>query len=105
MNILLCCSQGLSSSLLCSKMKKYVANEGRDDKVWAVGLDLGKDEIKKADFLLLGPHMRASAKSLVEDAEKLGVPYMTIDRMDYAYGNAKAVFAKIKAHLEESEEH
>lgn len=101
MNILLCCSQGLSSSMLCSKMKKYQEAENRGDTVWAVGLDLGKDEIKKADFLLLGPHMRASAKSLIEDAEKLNVPYMTIDYTDYAYGNAKSVYKKIDAKLAE----
>lgn len=102
MNILLCCSQGLSSSMLCAKMKKYAAAQGKDDKIWAVGLDIARDELNHADFLLLGPHMRAAARSLTDLADSQNIPYMTLDRMDYAYGNAKAVYSKMYQQLEQN---
>lgn len=99
-NILLCCSCGLSSSMLCSKMRKVA--ETRDDgpyKIWATSIQEAKEIMGEVDFLLIGPHMRAMAKTVSDMADEKGVPWLIVDRMDYAYGNGKAVFEKMDSHL------
>lgn len=100
MNIMLCCSAGLSTSIVCSKMRKYSEENGLGDKIWATSLQQAKDEMLTADIVLIGPHMRAMGKTVAELAEKLNVPCMIIDQMDYAYGNAKAVYTKMQKVLE-----
>ena len=101
MNIMICCSEGLSSSIVVSKMIKYSEAQEWDNKIWATSIHKAKQNITSADVILLGPHMRAAGKLLGEQAAKFNIPSMTIDRQDYAYGNAKAIFQKINILLEE----
>ena len=98
---MLCCSCGLSSSMLCSKMRKYAEENFKNEpyKIWATSIQEAKETMDNADFLLIGPHMRAMAKTVSDVADEKKVPWLIIDRMDYAYGNAKSVFAKIQSHL------
>ena len=37
MNILLCCSAGMSTSLLVTKMQASAESQGIDCKIWAIG--------------------------------------------------------------------
>ena len=42
----------------------------------------------------------SAVENAKELAEKLNVPCMIIDQMDYAYGNAKSIYLKIQKVLE-----
>ena len=47
--ILLCCSAGMSTSLLVTKMKKEAENQGIDVEINAVALELFEENVTKYD--------------------------------------------------------
>lgn len=87
MNILLCCSAGMSTSLLVTKMEKAAEAKGIDAKIWAVSSTEVKEEVKKADVLLLGPQVRYMLKDMKKTVEEIGIQVEVIDSM--AYGLCK----------------
>lgn len=58
LNILLICSAGMSTSMLVKKMEAVANERGIDATIWAVGDGLAKDNVEKADVILLGPQVR-----------------------------------------------
>ena len=90
MNILLCCSAGMSTSLLVTKMEAAAKARGLEGKIWAVSGDAVKTNIDQADVLLLGPqvrHMLSSMKTL--DERNVGID--VINPMHYGMMNGEAV--------------
>jgi PTS system cellobiose-specific IIB component len=91
MNILLCCSAGMSTSLLVSKMEASAVSLGITCKIWAVGSTEIHDEINKADVLLLGPQVRYLLSKLKKEGEKRGIPVDSINPMHYGLCNGEEV--------------
>lgn len=91
MNILLCCSVGMSTSLLVSKMKKNAKDRGIDCKIWAVPIDVVKRELGSADVLLLGPQVRYMLPDFKALCDKKGIPVDVIDIVHYGVFNGKEV--------------
>jgi PTS system cellobiose-specific IIB component len=58
MNIMLTCAQGVSTSLLVSKMQKAAKEQGKDYKIWAIDYLSVDKENENYDVLLLGPQVR-----------------------------------------------
>ena len=79
LNVLLICSMGASTAVLCEKIKDAAKQEGEEINIWATALSVAGDEIPKADVILLGPQIRymlkkvqnAKASSDVITGEKL----------------------------------
>ncbi|WP_066314069.1 PTS sugar transporter subunit IIB [Bacillus sp. FJAT-29814] len=92
MNILLCCSVGMSSSLLVSKMKKIALEQGIDCKVWAVAIDAVSKHIDEADVLLLGPQVRYLLPDFKRAGEEKGIPVAVINSVHYGTVNGTEVF-------------
>lgn len=72
-NILLCCSAGMSTSLLVTQMKQYAKLKCYNINIWAVPSDKIQDEIKHANIILLGPqirHMKEEVESLVQEYKR-----------------------------------
>ncbi|NYE08456.1 PTS system cellobiose-specific IIB component [Bacillus niacini] len=93
MKILLCCSAGMSTSLLVSKMEKSAQAEGLDCTIWAVGSTEVQEQIEKAeaDVLLLGPQVRFMLSQLKAAGEKKGIPVDSINPMHYGLCNGEEV--------------
>lgn len=93
MNILLCCSAGMSTSLLVSKMEKSAQDQGFDCKIWAVGSTEVHEQIQQAevDVLLLGPQVRYLLSQLKTAGEKRGIPVDSINPMHYGLCNGEEV--------------
>ncbi|MGC4377478.1 PTS sugar transporter subunit IIB [Fictibacillus sp. Mic-4] len=87
MNILLCCSAGMSTSLLVTKMEKAAKEKGVDATIWAVSSTEVHEELKKADVLLLGPQVRYMLSDMEKATKEVGIPVAVIDSM--AYGLCK----------------
>lgn len=89
MNILLCCSAGMSTSLLVTKMQQSAKQKGIDATIWAVSIDEVGKEIDKADIVLLGPQI----KFLRGEVEPLldGKPLEVIPMRDYGMLNGEGV--------------
>lgn len=67
-NILLCCSAGMSTSLLVTKMQKSAKERGIEAQIWAIPVDEAKLEVEKADVILLGPQIKFLQSEIEEIA-------------------------------------
>ena len=56
--ILLCCSAGMSTSLLVTKMRKVAEERGIEVEIDAVALELFDENLPKYDIFLLGPQVK-----------------------------------------------
>ncbi|MBA4543173.1 PTS sugar transporter subunit IIB [Thermoactinomyces daqus] len=91
MNILLCCSAGMSTSLLVTKMLKSAEEQGIECKIWAVPADAVRNHIDEADVLLLGPQVRYLLKQLKKLGEEKGIPVDVINTVHYGTCNGSEV--------------
>lgn len=91
MKILLCCSAGMSTSLLVSKMEAYAKTEGIDCTIWAVGSAEVNNNMERADVLLLGPQVRYLLSQLKKVGEEKGIPVDAINQMHYGLCNGEEV--------------
>jgi len=91
MNILLCCSAGMSTSLLVSRMKKSALEQNLSYHIWAVPIDSVKKEMSKADCLLLGPQVRYMYSEFKKLCDKRGIPLGVIHTAYYGTFNGKEV--------------
>ena len=91
MKILLCCSAGMSTSLLVSKMEASAKSKGIECTIWAVGSTEINEQINKADVLLLGPQVRYMLSQLKKTGEKIGIPVESINPMHYGLCNGEEV--------------
>ncbi|WP_297990983.1 PTS sugar transporter subunit IIB [Anoxybacillus sp.] len=90
--ILLACSSGMSTSLLVTKMQAYAKEMGDDVKIWAVGQEKAKEEMAKADIVLIGPQMSFLKAELQNEAKKYGIPVEVIDMVAYGLADGKKVY-------------
>lgn len=64
MNIILCCNQGMSTSMLVKKIEKYCEKIGREIKIQAIPIENLVNHIKEIDVVLLGPQIRYRANEV-----------------------------------------
>lgn len=91
MNILLCCSAGMSTSLLVNKMKKAAVEEGLSVKIQAVATMEVRNHINEVDVILLGPQVRYQLNDIKKIGDEKGIPVDTINPMHYGTCNGKEV--------------
>lgn len=94
MNVLLLCSQGMSTGMLCDRIAAAAKEEGADMNVWAASEIKAREHIGKADIILLGPQIRYLKGRIEEIAD--GKPVMVIDMMAYGMMDGKKVYGNIK---------
>ncbi|MBT2618033.1 MULTISPECIES: PTS sugar transporter subunit IIB [unclassified Bacillus (in: firmicutes)] len=91
MNILLCCSAGMSTSLLVNKMEKAAVEEGLSVKIQAVATMEVRNHINEVDVILLGPQVRYQLNDIKKIGNEKGIPVDTINPMHYGTCNGKEV--------------
>ena len=95
MNVLLLCSQGMSTSMLCDKIKKAAQEEGFELNIWADSEIKARENISKSDIVLLGPQVKYLKTRMEEICDK-NQPVAVIDMMAYGMMDGKKVFEDIK---------
>ena len=91
--ILLCCSAGMSTSLLVNKMRKVAEEHNVPVEINAVGLEMFEGEIKSYDVALLGPQVRFKLDEFQAIAKAEGKKVAVIDTADYGTMNGKKVLS------------
>lgn len=91
MNILLCCSAGMSTSLLVSKMEGAAKEQGINCKIWAEGVDAIKNHVGEADVILLGPQVRYLLPQVKKLGEENNIPVDIINPVHYGTVNGSEV--------------
>lgn len=88
-NILLCCSAGMSTSLMVSKMQSNAEERGIEATIWGVPEAEAEANAEKADVILLGPQVRFLLDKIRAVAG--GTPVDVIDMMAYGMMDAPKV--------------
>ena len=93
--ILLACNAGLSTSMLVQKMKDSAEERKIDVEILAVSVNAINDYLDY-DVLLLGPQVRFLKDNI---AEKVNMPVIVIDTMDYGMLNGTKVLDNALAEM------
>ena len=80
--IMLACAQGVSTSLLVTKMKKAAQEKGIEAEIWAVDYSSVGDRIGTFDVLLLGPQI-SYALDEIKEAVNGAAPVALVRPLDY----------------------
>lgn len=99
--ILLACCSGMSTSLLVTKMQQHATSIGEEAEIWAVGQDKAKQEMERADVVLIGPQMSFLKDELQKEANKYGIKVDVINMMAYGMADGKKAFEQAVALMEE----
>jgi cellobiose PTS system EIIB component len=91
MNILLCCSAGMSTSLIVTKMEKVAESKGISARIWAVSESVVRTQIDEADVLLLGPQVRFLLNEMKNICGEKNIPVEVIDMMNYGMCDGEAI--------------
>lgn len=96
-NVLLICSQGASTAIMCDRIKEAAKQNNVEMEVNAVAMAVSSDYIPKADVILLGPQVRyLKGKVVAVAGEK---PVDTIEMATYGMMDGKKVFDQIMGML------
>lgn len=96
MRIILCCSQGMSSSIFVRAMRKEIIEQNLDFTVASIGIFELKKYIEKADLILLAPQVKYAFKEISEMSKNYNVPTILISESDYGIMNVKKILSNIK---------
>lgn len=79
--ILLCCSAGMSTSMVVKKMRTAAENKNIDVEINAVGSEEFDANITEYDCFLLGPQIKYKLEDFKARVD--GKPIAVINQMDY----------------------
>ncbi|HHG8773265.1 TPA: PTS transporter subunit EIIC [Raoultella planticola] len=63
--IILTCNEGMSTSIMANKMRKYAQDVGYSLSVYAINIGRIEEEYQKADLILLGPQVAYMRESII----------------------------------------
>ena len=95
MNILLLCSMGMSTGMLCDKIKNAADADHCEINIWAASEINAREHVEKADLILLGPQIRYMQKR-ISDLVEHKKPIAIIDMVAYGTMNGEKVYEDIK---------
>ncbi|EOC0207682.1 PTS sugar transporter subunit IIB [Cronobacter dublinensis] len=81
--IMLCCSAGMSTSLLVRKMVDAAQERDLPVQIEAWGVAEFDAQFPKYQVVLLGPQVKYMLPTLSQKAAAHGIPVQAIDMMDY----------------------
>ena len=89
MKIVLCCTNGLSTSMLMKKMREYIESQGIDATVQATAVENVVSKSVKGDVILLGPQVRFEIDNVKKSVD--GIPVDVVSMSDYGMMNGAKV--------------
>ncbi|SFF26472.1 PTS system, cellobiose-specific IIB component [Phytobacter palmae] len=93
--IVLCCSAGMSTSLVVTKMEKIAAERGLDLKIYAIAEQALRDELDSHSgeiiAVLLGPQVRFKLAENKKLTDQYAIPVDVIDSVAYGTLNGAKV--------------
>ena len=91
LKILLCCSAGMSTSLLVTKMQAAAKEQGIECSIQAMAEGEVKNHEDEMDVLLLGPQVRFMKGDFEKRLAPKGIPLEVINMADYGMMNGEKV--------------
>ncbi|WP_117232446.1 PTS sugar transporter subunit IIB [Vibrio maerlii] len=81
--IMLCCSAGMSTSLLVKKMEASAQERGIEANIKAFGASEFNEQVSNYEVVLLGPQVKYMQGDLQKVADQFGIKVEPINMMDY----------------------
>lgn len=91
-NILLCCSAGISTSLFVQQTKEYASKNNIDINIKAIPFSNINGHLESADIIVLAPQIRFQKEKTQELTSK---PVYVVDMRDYGTMNVEKILAEI----------
>ncbi|WP_034912312.1 PTS transporter subunit EIIC [Erwinia sp. 9145] len=88
--IILMCNEGMSTSIVAAKMRKYAESQGCNLQVYAINLGKLSLEYPKADLILLGPQLTYMAENISSEINH-HCTVLPIDPQHFSKLDGKAV--------------
>lgn len=82
-SIMLCCSAGMSTSMLVRKMQAEAEKRGLEVKIDAFGVSEFDEQFARYQVVLLGPQVKYMLAALTAKTAEHDIPVAAIDMMDY----------------------
>ncbi|GFP74522.1 PTS sugar transporter subunit IIB [Clostridium fungisolvens] len=98
MRIILCCSQGMSSSIFVRALRKEIKEQNLDYIVASIGLFELSKYIDKTDIVLLAPQVKYAFKDVSKMSSDYNIPTILINESDYGIMDVKKVLKNIKVY-------
>lgn len=89
--IMLCCSAGMSTSILVKKMQKEAEQRGLETDIKAFGAAEFENQVANYQVVLLGPQVKYMQADLKQKASPHGVKVEPINPLDYGMQRADKV--------------
>lgn len=102
MNILLCCSTGMSSSIVAKALREAAKNIDVDYRFMALSTGQIEMQLDKADMVLIAPQNIAELTRITQLGKDRNIPVLVIEREDYGNIDSQKIllFIKIQAEKE-----
>ena len=100
-NIVLICQNGASTAILVEKMLESAKSKKIDVVINAYSEKELESVIDNADIVLLAPQIRHKIKTINEKFGGKGVPFMSIEPMDYGMMDGEKVLGLVLRKLEQ----
>lgn len=98
-NVLLCCTAGITTSLLVGKLQAEIAARGLDMQVEACPLAEAVDRLDATDLMLLGPQVAYAKGDFEQAASEHAARVGVITPDDYARMNASGIVDEALSYL------
>ena len=96
MKIILCCSQGMSSSIFVKALRNEIKAQNLDYTVASIGIFELSKYIEKTDLVLLAPQVKYALKDVSEKSKTYNIPTILINEADYGMMNVKKLLKNIQ---------
>lgn len=91
MKIFLCCSAGMSTSMLVNKMKASATQKGVDCEINAYSVSEFEDRLRENDVCLVAPQVKFQFEHFNDRAKEDGKVCGLIEMLDYGMMNGDKV--------------
>lgn len=91
MKILLCCSMGMSTSVVVSAMKKAAEAQGKNYEISATDINSVDEEDETPDVVLVGPQVAHALNQVKEQVAGTNAKVAIMNKEDYGNVNGKAI--------------
>ncbi|WP_281165163.1 PTS sugar transporter subunit IIB [Liquorilactobacillus sicerae] len=97
--IMLCCTAGMSTSMMVSRMQKVAEQSGLDYKIFAKPTAEAGDILhnEKIDCILLGPQVKYLKAEFEKKYQSFNVPIAIIDMAAYGMMDGKKVLEQAQS--------
>ena len=96
--IILTCNEGMSTSIMANKMRKYAQSQGCQLSVYAINIGRVEEEYHKADLILLGPQVVYMRDSIIENIHS-ACPVLPINTQYFSKLDGKSAIEDAAAQL------